>query len=302
MTDFAIPAVDAYSEACMTKPSLMRDSPSRRSVELYGWKTGPTREVHVAQTRELILSVHLGGARRVRVYTESGLSRSYSKPGDITLIPSGQPISYRLDGEVDFATVHFPLDASSRADSDVLADMSRLQVCLFAMPDEYVVSSVKTLMHASKTASRSDARYFATMFDALTCHIARIVERSDAEQIRPAHATPSAVIGPDFGAVLSLIDSQLDQKLTLQELADRAGVCRTRFAQQFAQRFGCSPHRFVTQRRIEKAKKLLLQGDCSITDIAYALGFSGQSHFSTTFKNVTGTVPTAYAQREGRTG
>ena len=40
----AIPAVDAYSEACRAGPSLSRDSHSRQSVELHGWRTGPTRK------------------------------------------------------------------------------------------------------------------------------------------------------------------------------------------------------------------------------------------------------------------
>ncbi len=294
VTEIAMPAVDAYSEACRRKPSLARDSHSRRSVELYGWRTGPTKEVHIAQTRELILSVHLGGARRVRVFTEQGLSRSFSKPGDITLIPRGQAVSYRTEGEVEFATVHFPIDALMRCDGG-MEEMSNLQVCLFALHDDYVLSSVKTLMHAPNSPSRDSARYFATLFDALTCHIARIVEQSDAEQIRLTGMAQPAITGPNFDEVLKQIETRLAEKLSLQELAEHAGVCRSIFAQQFAERFGCSAHRFITQRRIEKAKSLLVQGKLSVTDIAFEVGFSGQSHFSTTFKTITGSAPTAYA-------
>ena len=300
MAGIAIPAVDAYSEACRAGPSLSRDSHSRQSVELHGWRTGPTKEVHIVQTRELILSVHLGGARRVRVFTEQGLSRSFSKPGDITLIPSGKPVSYRTEGEVEFATVHFPIDAPTQRDADMWAEMSSLQVCLFALRDDYALASVKALMQASNASSREGARYVATLFEALTCHIARVVEKSDAEQVRLARLTEPLNLGPDFDAVLKQIDSRLGEKLSLQELADHAGVCRSIFAEQFAARYGCSAHRFITQRRIEKAKNLLLQGKLSVTDIAYEVGFSGQSHFSTTFKALTGTVPTAYAERAQR--
>lgn len=295
MTEAAIPAVDAYSEACRRRPSLARDSHSRQRVALYGWRTGPTKEVHIAQTRELILSVHLGGARRVRVFTEQGLSRSFSKPGDITLIPRGQAVSYRTEGEVEFATVHFPVDAFMRRDSDMPTEVSNLQVCLFALRDDYVLSSVKTLMHASNASTCESARYFATLFDALTCHIARIVAESDAEQIRLARLAQPAVKGPNFDEVIKQIETRLAEKLTLQELADHAGVCRSIFAEQFTERFGCSPHRFITQRRIEMAKSLLVQSKLSVTDIAYEVGFSGQSHFSTTFRALTGSAPSVYA-------
>lgn len=297
VTGIAIPAVDAYSEACRARPLLTRDSHTRQSVELHGWKTGPTKEVHIAETHELIMSVHLGGARRVRVFTEDGLSRSFSKPGDITLIPRGKPVSYRTDGEVQFATVHFPVEAPTKDHLDMWAEMSNLEVCLFALRDDYVLSSVKALMQVKDTSSSGGARYVATLFEALTCHIARVVERRDAEQLRLAGQIPSLKLGPDFDAVLRQIDRRLAEKLSLQELADHAGVCRSIFAEQFLERFGCSAHRFITQRRIEKAKSLLLQGKLSITDIAYEVGFSGQSHFSTTFRAVTGIVPTSFAQQ-----
>ena len=119
---------------------------------------------------------------------------------------------------------------------------------------------------------------------------------SDAERIQLGTSVPSELDGPDFNAVLSHIENQLAEKLTLQGMADYAGVCRTVFAQEFAERFGCSPHRFITQRRIEKAKSLLAQGRLSITDIAYEVGFSGQSHFSSTFKALTGHAPTSYVE------
>jgi len=274
---------------------LIRDSPSRRKVGLYGWKTGPTKEVHIAQTRELILSVHLGGARRVRVFTEQGLSHSFSRPGDITLIPSGQPVSYRTDGEVEFATVHFPLVTATPRDNDLLGALSNLQVCLFARHDEYVVSGVKLLMQASQSTAHDSAQYFAALFEALSCHVARIIKENGAEQLNLARLSPSVVTGPDFDEVVRQIDARLSEKLMLQDLADVAGVGRTTFAEQFSERFGCSPHKFITQRRIEKAKDLLRQGHLNVTDIAYEVGFSSQSHFSTTFRALTGCVPTTYS-------
>lgn len=300
MIDLAIPAVDAYSVACRGRqPSIVRDSPSHRRVGLYGWRTGPTKEVHIAKTRELILSVHLGGARRVRVFTEQGLSQSFSKPGDITLIPSGQAVSYRTDGEVEFATLHFPLEASGSSSDAVLETLSDLRVCLFALHDDYAVSSVKTLMQASQYTGPDSNQYFGALFDALSWHIARIVKENAAEQVCLGTASTPAATGPNFEAVARQIESQLAEKLTLQHLADVAGVGRTTFAEQFTQRFGCSPHRFITQRRIERAKALLKQGRLSVADIAYEVGFSGQSHFSTTFRAVTGYVPTAFSDIPG---
>lgn len=145
------------------------------------------------------------------------------------------------------------------------------------------------------------ARYVATLLEALTCHIAHIVERRDAEQVRLiGQLPPSRSTGPDFDAVLRQIDRRLADKLSLQDLADHAGVCRSVFAEQFAVQFGCSAHRFITERRIERAKQLLIEGRLSVTDIAYEVGFSGQSHFSTAFRASTGTAPTSFARQSRR--
>ncbi|WP_420468433.1 helix-turn-helix domain-containing protein [Panacagrimonas sp.] len=286
--------VEAYANACHTTPQLERRGRSRDGVGLYGWQMPTTREVHIPETQELTLSVHLGGARRVRVYTESGLSQTFSRPGDITLIPRGQSIHYRTDGRVDFATVHFPAQSACVARDRIGTGLLNLPHCLFALRDEYVVATVQTLIRAKSTSSPDDQRYFAKLLDSLTWHLARVVEDGNAETVRlPALiAAPSSVTaGANFDAVIAWIDANLAEKMTLDELADRAGIGRTTFAQQFARRFGCPPHRYIMIRRMEKARAMLHEGRLRVTDIAYELGFSSQSHFSTAYKAINGETP-----------
>ena len=300
MSQSGLRGVDAYAKACRTTPKLERRARSRDGVGLYGWHMPTTREVHVPETRDLTLSVHLGGARRVRVYTESGLSREFSKPGDITLIPRGRSIHYRTDGHVDFATVHFPVHSASIARDRVGAGLLNLPHCLFALRDTYVVSTVQTLLGAKQAMSADDRRYFAKLLDALTWHLARIVEAGDAEMVRlpstPDTALPPQV-GADLDAAIEWIESDLSAKLTLDDLAQHAGTGRTTFALQFARRFGCSPHRYILLRRMERARALLMGGRLSVTAIAYELGFSSQSHFSTAFRSVTGQSPRDVIER-----
>ena len=182
------------------------------------------------------------------------MSRSFSKPGDITLIPSGKPVSYRTEGEVEFATVHFPIDAPTQRDADMWAEMSSLQVCLFALRDDYALASVKALMQASNASSREGARLCGDAVRSADLPYRPGRRKKRCEQVRLARLTEPLNLGPDFDAVLKQIDSRLGEKLSLQELADHAGVCRSIFAEQFAARYGCSAHRFITQRRIEKAR------------------------------------------------
>jgi AraC family transcriptional regulator len=57
---------------------------------------------------------------------------------------------------------------------------------------------------------------------------------------------------------------------------------------------GTTPHQYLLQQRIERAKQLLKEGDRSIIDIAFLCGFKSYSYLSKQFRYFTGMTPTAY--------
>jgi AraC family transcriptional regulator len=294
----ALRGIDAYRRACQTAPTVERRGAARSGVSLCGWGVIPDKEMHVPRSRELTVAIHLCGASRVRVFTERGLSHSVSRPGHVTLIPRGQSITYLTDGEVEFATAHLPPAAAGLVEESLGRQLLNLPQCLFAVPDAFICDSARTLLHADAAhlASPDAQPEIERRLTAITRQLARIASTGGGEPVHLAQAprgTPPQ--GPDFDAVLEAIESRLGDALGLDELAQRAGVGRTRFVEAFAQRFGCSPHRYIVRRRIERAKQLLRAGNRSMTAIAYELGFSSPSHFSATFKASTRVSPVAYA-------
>jgi AraC-like DNA-binding protein len=91
--------------------------------------------------------------------------------------------------------------------------------------------------------------------------------------------------------------SHLGERITLQMLADLAGLSMWRFAIVFRQQMGVPPHRYISQLRIDHACELLRQG-MSAADAADACGFYDQSHFSRHFKQACGMTPGQYAARQ----
>jgi AraC family transcriptional regulator len=63
---------------------------------------------------------------------------------------------------------------------------------------------------------------------------------------------------------------------------------------RFKHTLGLSPHRYVLRERIDEAQRLLAAGRMSISEVAFSLGFSDQSHFSQAFRKATGTTPKRY--------
>ncbi|WP_376100856.1 helix-turn-helix domain-containing protein (plasmid) [Roseomonas sp. CCTCC AB2023176] len=98
------------------------------------------------------------------------------------------------------------------------------------------------------------------------------------------------------------IEASLDGPITLADLAGVAGLSRSYFAAQFRVATGSRPHDYVAEQRIERAKSMLADGETAIVQIALAVGFQTQAHFSTVFKKQTGTSPARWrvAQRDHR--
>src|SRR5215470_1297023 len=66
------------------------------------------------------------------------------------------------------------------------------------------------------------------------------------------------------------------------------------FARAFKAAIGQSPHRYVSRKRLERAKALLTADDRSLVDIALTLNFSCQANFTRAFRQATGQTPGQY--------
>ncbi|MFV3132025.1 helix-turn-helix domain-containing protein [Niveispirillum sp. KHB5.9] len=94
--------------------------------------------------------------------------------------------------------------------------------------------------------------------------------------------------------ILSYIDAHLQDDLTLERLAAEIDLSPDHFGRAFRASLGVSPLRYIAQRRLQRAKALLLDPGMSITDIAMALGFATASHFTSNFHKATGTTPSQW--------
>lgn len=96
----------------------------------------------------------------------------------------------------------------------------------------------------------------------------------------------------DYAAAL------FDQPLTLEEMAQVACLSANHFLRTFKQAFAQTPHQFVTQLRLERAKHLLAQTERPVTEICAAVGFESLGSFSWLFARRVGMSPEAYRRRK----
>jgi AraC-like DNA-binding protein len=97
-----------------------------------------------------------------------------------------------------------------------------------------------------------------------------------------------------------LIDARFREPLTLREASDALHAHPAHLVREFSRQFGISPHQYMTSRRIDLARGLLLDGMPPSLAAAEA-GFYDQSHLTRHFRHVLGTSPGRYA-RSGAAG
>ncbi len=154
---------------------------------------------------------------------------------------------------------------------------------IYRDPDAYhlLSSAHRTMESAPDTLSRDEAFLQA----------AGLLIRRYADTV-----APDLAIGQEGDAIARVCDyaeDNLDGHLDLSALADIAGFSRYRLIRTFRREKGITPHAWVTNRRVERARRLLAAGDAP-ADVALACGFYDQAHMTRQFKGVTGVTPARY--------
>lgn len=100
--------------------------------------------------------------------------------------------------------------------------------------------------------------------------------------------------GDGIQEVLDYIEQHLSDKLTLTELAELGYMSVPTFSKKFKEKTGITPVQYLNERRIERAKLLLRNSDCSLEQIAEETGFSNANYLIRVFKKVTGQTISRY--------
>ncbi len=96
--------------------------------------------------------------------------------------------------------------------------------------------------------------------------------------------------------VTDYINAHLHEELTLTEIAAIAQISPYHFLRLFRQSMGATPHQYILQIRVDRAKYLLRSSDLSIAEIAIRVGFCDQSHLTRCFKRILGLTPKQFLQ------
>jgi len=158
---------------------------------------------------------------------------------------------------------------------------------LLGLTDAHVVDLVQRLGAQAVAGQPWGTLYVESLSLALASYVgSRYADAPSAADSR-AGALP-------VGSLVAFVEENLDNNIGLVELAALTGYSPNHFARLFKQAFASSPHQYVLERRIERAKSILRDPHRSLAVVALECGFCSQAHFNTAFKAKVGVTPGAY--------
>ena len=107
-------------------------------------------------------------------------------------------------------------------------------------------------------------------------------------------------ISPIVKNCCDYIGVHINEKLSIGDLAERAGYSEYYFSRKFKQEMGCTITEYIMREKIERAKVLLSTTNMSILDISIELSFNSRSYFSDSFQKIAGIAPGEYRKQNIR--
>ncbi|ODU20061.1 MAG: hypothetical protein ABS87_12205 [Sphingomonas sp. SCN 67-18] len=214
------------------------------------------------------------------------------RPRQLGTIPAGVASHWEVNGSADVLLVYLRQAMIGRVAEEVLEmDPDRVEIRpVLGEADALLEQLALSVLASMKDQSPHGSLYVETIAQTIAV---QLLHEHASKGKRAALANP-ALTKPGMRRVMDLIDTAMDEDLSLGALAAEAGMSPFYFARSFRQHFGEAPHQYLLRRRIDRSKEMLLQTETSLVEIALATGFSSQSHFTSTFKRFVGVTPGEY--------
>jgi AraC family transcriptional regulator len=201
--------------------------------------------------------------------------------GEMTLMPAGLASEWSWNSTCD------RLDVAVLP--EVFGDGRSLEVVdRFLFRDERLALICRQLYQEISLDAMANRLYLELLVMALASVLQRRYSRRSCKENDIASG---GLTRAQARRVLEYIENNLEREVTLLELSGILDLSPYHFARMFKYTMHTAPHRYVLDRRIERAKVMLHANAASLLEISLSTGFCDQSHFSSTFRRMVHTTP-----------
>jgi AraC family transcriptional regulator len=264
-----------------------------RSLLLRSYEDAPhVEEFTTPASPDHLVVLVVGGSCELEGRYRGAWRKAEHRIGSIGMTAPGEEVTLRWHGTEKHNTLqlHIP-EATLRTAYDEFSGRGTLRAAMPNTIAHYDPLIERTILSLHEAMSQGTPDLYAeSAAHFLTAHLL----------IRHANASPPRRPLKEelrIRRVDDFLRENLATSISLDDVADIAGVSRFHLLRLFKHAHGETPFRRLTRMRIETAKERLLSSDRTITEIAFACGYGNSAHFATAFRRWVGVSPAQYRQQ-----
>ena len=246
--------------------------------------------IEVPGARSTRVSIHVGPSIQVSCRRAGYSHRGTVVHGDIEIIPAGTPSVWEISQRDTFLALSISPELLATVAEQLDVDPQRVEIRnRFQVRDEQLENIAWALKAEMECGYPCGRLYLDSLGVAAATRL--LLRHSSAS--REPRIVNGRLSERRLRQVLSYIEDNLSQDLSLSDIAGAAGLSVSHFKSLFRGSLGLPAHQYLIRRRIERAKILLGEGKLPISQIAFETGFAHQSHLARHMRRVLGVSPRA---------
>jgi AraC family transcriptional regulator len=213
--------------------------------------------------------------------------------GDIAIIPAGIAHRCNWNTTAQFGILAIEPTLLQQIGQDwINPDKVELRSQFMSKRDDLIQSIFSTLSAELATGGIGSNLLIDSLKTTLAIHLLRNYCTTSPRLSSYADGLSAAKLT----LIKDYINTHLDRDLKLSELSAIAQISPYHFLRLFKKSVGITPHQYILQQRIDRAKYLLKSSNLDISEIAFRVGFCDSSHLTRCFKNSLGKTPRQWRQ------
>ncbi len=271
-----------YPEVSMSAVFGQQDRLSLRLLK------DPPGVVHAPARPNPGIVIHMGPSVHISCDRGGYRHRGLSVHGDVDIVPAGTASRWEMKSADMALLLSLPASLIRRVAEEANLDPTRLELVNRFQIRDRQIEHIGWALKAEMDAEYANGRLY---LDSLAAALAVHLLNHHSSHAHISTSFKSALSGHRLREVLSYIEDNLTDDLSLKDIAAVAGLSVSHCKTAFRNSVGQPIHQYVIQRRVERARALLNDGSHSIRDVAQLTGFAHQSHLALHMRRLLGVSP-----------
>jgi AraC family transcriptional regulator len=205
---------------------------------------------------------------------------------DMTLMPRGTPSTWSWNSACDRLDLVLLPDALGEECDVEIVDR-------FLFRDRELADTCRKLSRNLDPHAGADRLYIESLAIEIASYLVR---EYSAGSLHPQAAPSGGLSRGHARRVVEYVEANLGNAITIRELAAVAELSPHHFIRMFRETVRVTPHQYVLERRLDRARELLRKGTMRLAEIGLHVGFGSQSHFTSAFHRAFGVTPAEFGR------